>query len=53
MTATTKAVHQEFPLGHYQQPDQGHKHRGPLSRAVTLTHPFNPFTQQSAFPGNR
>ncbi|XP_012947011.1 uncharacterized protein LOC106014247 [Aplysia californica] len=51
MLATTKAVHQEFPLGEYHQKleAQENKHMGPLSRMVTLTHPFNPFTQQTAY----
>jgi len=49
MLASTRAVHQDFPLNEYHKTPQHNKHMGPLSRMVTLTHPFNPFTQQTAY----
>jgi len=49
MLASTRAVHQDFPLNEYHKTEQHNKHMGPLSRMVTLTHPFNPFTQQTAY----
>jgi len=49
MEATTQATYKELPLVEYRTVQQINKHQGPLSRMVTLTHPFNPFTQQTAY----
>lgn len=49
--STTQAVHKEFPNKDYILPEDHtvNKHHGPMSRMVTLTHPYNPYTQQSAY----
>ncbi|KAK3757997.1 hypothetical protein RRG08_058306 [Elysia crispata] len=51
MESTTQAVHKEFSNEDYVLPadHSANKHQGPMSRMVTLTHPYNPFTQQSAY----
>ncbi|GFN89837.1 hypothetical protein PoB_001634300 [Plakobranchus ocellatus] len=51
MESTTQAVYREFPNDTYVLPPEhsANKHQGPMSRMVTLTHPYNPYTQQSAY----